>query len=98
MTLSPERKKEYDKERYHLRRRLALEYLGGKCTKCETVENLQIDHKYWTDKTLRFSTYFSYSLKKFYRELDKCQLLCFPCHIEKSKGDFQDRRLSGLPY
>lgn len=36
--------REYMRKYYHDRRKDAIEYLGGKCVLCGSVENLQFDH------------------------------------------------------
>ena len=85
---------DYMKRRYKQRRELMLSILGDSCSKCGSVENLQVDHIYWVDKEFNFSKYWNCSLKVFLSELSKCQVLCSECHKEKSKVDVWDRRLN----
>ncbi len=56
---------------YHL---LALEYLGGKCIKCKTTNDLQIDH------IVPISPGGS-------DEKQNLQILCHSCHVEKHRYD-----------
>lgn len=74
--------------RYRLaRKQKAIALLGGKCVHCGTTERLQFDHinRDRTDKK-KVVAYmvFSASWDDVLKELQKCQLLCFPCHIKKS--------------
>lgn len=75
--------KEYMLKRYHSRRAEAIEYLGGECKVCSTIESLEIDHIDASDKSFNVAKIWSYSKKKFYTEIDKCQLLCGDCHKDK---------------
>lgn len=70
------------------RKKEAIEYLGSKCTICGAIENLEFDHIDPKTKEFEISDGFSHSKEKLWGELEKCQLLCSICHIEKSKKDF----------
>ena len=75
-------------KRYHARVDEAKRFLGGKCVKCGSKEDLQIDHiepqlKKFTLTSLSWSC----PLPKFYEELSKCQLLCYPCHKIKTREE-----------
>lgn len=94
MANSNEYMNNYMKKRYKERRELALEIIGNTCVKCENTVNIEIDHKYWSDKTFNFSKQWNCSMKQFLKELNNCQPLCRSCHIEKSKTDLWDRRLN----
>lgn len=61
------------------------EYLGGCCTKCGSVEDLDFDHRDPTSKVKEISQAIiaAWSWDRLRVELDKCQLLCRPHHIEK---------------
>jgi 5-methylcytosine-specific restriction endonuclease McrA len=85
-----EYQKKYQLERYHKRRNDAITMLGGKCFKCESTQNLQFDHIKAIEKSFGVSKLWSISEKSFLQEIQKCQLLCETCHIEKSKyeGDY----------
>jgi len=76
--------KHYILDRYHKRRGDAKEFLGGKCNKCGSVEDLQFDHIDPKTKSFPIGTMWSVSEERFWNELKKCQLLCRKCHIKKS--------------
>tara|TARA_B100001939_G_scaffold34224_1_gene26559 strand:+ start:22617 stop:22925 length:309 start_codon:yes stop_codon:yes gene_type:complete len=61
--------------------------MGGKCVKCGTTENLEIDHKRPEDKTLRTSSMWLRRHDSIMEELSKCQLLCVDCHKEKTREE-----------
>lgn len=77
----------YMKERYRKRRQDAIEKLGGKCVFCGTCQDLQFDHIDRTDKIGTIAKLSSASNEKFNKEVEKCQLLCSSCHIDKSRED-----------
>ncbi len=56
--------------------------LGNKCVKCGTTKNLEFDHI--DPKTKCFNVNPQDSWEKTLPELYKCQLLCKPCHLEKT--------------
>jgi len=84
---------EYKREQRKEGKAYCVEYLGGKCVKCGTTHNLQFDHIKREGKkyniTSRITQNFSTILKE---ELDKCQLLCAPCHLDKTAKEWAIRR------
>lgn len=86
MRIKSEREKELQRQRRSDRRLMAIELLGGKCTQCGSVDKLEFDHikKDRDGLTGLVSQLFSCSVDKLLNELEKCQLLCKPCHVEKS--------------
>lgn len=70
------------------RRAHLIERLGGKCLHCGTTRNLQFDHIIPADKTFTIAAGLTKSLVELYEEVDKCQLLCGKCHLEKTKEDW----------
>lgn len=74
--------------RYNRRVALAKKRLGGQCTKCGAVDRLEFDH---IDRQLKSFTLTKYlagcSKEKFEAEIVKCQLLCVPCHLAKTRVD-----------
>jgi len=76
---------EYMLKRYHERRQYALDLLGSVCSTCGTDEDLNFDHIDQDTKLFPISKLWSVSRKRFEEEIRKCQVLCQPCHIEKSK-------------
>lgn len=79
--------KRYMLERYHKRMASFKVFLGGKCTSCGSIENLELDHIDRCDKALNISNVWSYSERKYHEELKKCQLLCYKCHKKKTLVD-----------
>lgn len=76
------KEKEYHREYYYKRRKAIIDYLGGKCVKCEETNNLEIDHVDPSNKSFNISK--RLSLKNNKDEIDKCQLLCENCHDQKT--------------
>ena len=69
---------------YYRQKELAIEYLGGVCTKCGTTEHLEFDHIDSNSKAFTICKRLSnMSLRGMKEELDKCQLLCHEHHVEK---------------
>ena len=57
------------------------------CVKCGSKERLELDHinpeeKEWNPKRSMCSKNLT---ERFWKEIDKCQLLCYDCHKEKTK-------------
>jgi len=82
---STERFLRYQRKRHRERLALAIERLGGKCVRCGATENLQFDHIVPGSRVRKISEATNWSLERFLAEVDKCQLLCDPCHRQKSK-------------
>ncbi len=93
-----ERLVKYRTEWRHNRRKLCIERLGGKCVgykkECGATEFLQFDHIKPSEKSFDISRKYTTDLETLFEELDKCQLLCRRCHMEKTKDDW----LSGELY
>lgn len=80
--------REYRKKRIPVRRKQALQYLGGKCAKCSSKTTLEFDHIDRTKKRFTITTrLWEYSWARIEKELDKCQLLCKRCHIAKTLAE-----------
>lgn len=84
----------YMLRRYHERRAEAFQILGGVCKKCGAVENLQIDHINAEEKELSGDSMIGVSRPRFLAEIAKCQLLCGPCHVEKTVVVDRGRRMA----
>jgi hypothetical protein len=80
--------RDYMRTRYRERRTFAVAYLGGKCLKCGSIDDLQFDHIDRTTKYRNLPEMGFYSQKRFMEELGKCQLLCGDCHRAKTFVDF----------
>lgn len=78
---------DYQRKRYAERLAMARERLGGECAWCGTTEDLQFDHVDPATKVCNVSEATNWSLERFLSEVDKCQLLCDPCHHEKSQAN-----------
>lgn len=79
--------REYQKRRYAAQRAKAVAYLGGKCVDCGSSEQLQIDHIDRKQKKHGFGGEFNLSWGRLLKEVQKCQLLCKPCHEFKTIHD-----------
>jgi hypothetical protein len=65
------------------KKQFLVEYKGGKCENCgysKSVKALTFHHLGIKNFTIRTKIY--YSLQKLKKEVDKCVLLCFNCHME----------------
>ena len=78
--------------RYEQNKQKCIDKLGGKCVKCGTTKHLQFDHINPLEKSFCISA--NFHRKDLNEELAKCQLLCWDCHMEKTKNDW----LSGNLY
>ena len=74
----------YLRDRYQRRRQEAIDRLGGACCQCGATEDLEVDHVDNDEKKMPFSRMYVVSQARFEEELEKCQLLCKPCHVEKT--------------
>ena len=79
--------KVYLAERYASRRAQATASLGGACAHCGETERLDFDHVDPTTKVNRIAKLLLGPMIKLQAELAKCQLLCKPCHIDKTRAD-----------
>lgn len=79
----------YMLNRYHERRKLWVERLGGKCSACGSDKDLEFDHIDPAKKKLAVSEKWSSNDNDILCELNKCQLLCRSCHEAKSKSDLK---------
>jgi 5-methylcytosine-specific restriction endonuclease McrA len=75
---------QYDVDRYNARIKELLTILGGKCRQCESVDDLQFDHLDPTTKKFSITSRWNARLNVLLPELEKCQLLCRACHLDKT--------------
>lgn len=76
------------RERYHRRRAELMERLGGRCSECGSPDNLQFDHKDYTKKSFGISPLLAgASQEKLEKEIPKLQLLCYDCHLAKTREE-----------
>ena len=79
------------KERYHQNFAIVVKFLEERdnhegCIKCGNKERLELDHinqqdKSWNPKRSMSSKVLS---ENFWKEINKCQLLCYDCHKQKT--------------
>jgi hypothetical protein len=78
--------REYMKNRYHSKRSEVVEALGGRCARCGNREGpFHIDHTDQKKKTFRASDIHSVSDELVQKSLGDLQLLCAPCHKDKTR-------------
>lgn len=80
----PEYLKQYQQNRITEGRAYAIAKLGGKCVRCGSTEDLQFDHIDRSTKVTEITRMFTFARAKLDAELEKCQLLCKPCHLQKT--------------
>lgn len=76
--------------RYHAFRKEIIEYLGGHCVICNSTYMLEIDHIDWRLKEYDISKIW-YKEDLTWKEVEKCQLLCYEHHKEKTKQDLKEK-------
>ena len=93
MSYPKEKNKEYLAKRYAEQRREFLDFLGGRCVRCGSDEELEFDHIDWRTKSFTVARLYGLArLKTVYEELKKCQILCKSCHRDKTKQDMREQR------
>lgn len=70
----------------------AKKKLGGKCVWCGTMENLEFDHIDPAQKLFTISS-FPYSAEMWWKEVEKCRLLCRSCHKKHSDAEMAAKHL-----
>lgn len=78
------KKNTWSRDHYNKRRLEWIESQGGKCRKCGSKENLEIDHVDPTSKLCQPNAIWRMAKAKREVELAKCQVLCHDCHRAKS--------------
>ena len=74
----------YMLNRYHEKRKQAIERLGGQCVDCGATENLEFDHADAKLKSFNIARIWSYKRERLEVELAKCVLRCKSCHLAKT--------------
>lgn len=77
----------YHREYYHTRRAKLIAYLGDSCVHCGSEESLEFDHVEPDLKSFNINENMTLNNAEVRAELDKCQLLCNPCHRRKSAAE-----------
>lgn len=67
----------------------AIDLLGGECKNCGSTERLEFDHikRDRADNYHQISAFIDAKWERVLVELEKCQLLCKPCHMKKSNSE-----------
>ena len=71
--------------RYRTRRNKLINLLGSKCVECGTTETLEFDHVDAATKIFTISSNMFRPWAALLAEVMKCQLLCRPCHVDKTR-------------
>ena len=86
----------YRARRYQERRTKIIQLLGGKCSKCGSKENLEIDHIDPKSKSFGVSEWcWCKSWESLLPEIKKCQLLCEKHHSYKTVEDNGNKHAEG---
>lgn len=81
-------------KRYRRRRQEAIHRMGGKCVRCSSTEQLELDHVDPDRKTFDISANWSIKPATWADEAAKCQLLCRTCHQRKTV----EQRAARIPH
>jgi len=92
-----EKVREQKREQHKEKRAYCIEYLGGKCVVCGTTHNLQFDHIKREEKKYNITEKISNNFDNLKEELNKCQLLCAPCHLQKTAKEWADITYNTVP-
>jgi hypothetical protein len=96
MSNSNEHMRVYVLERYRRRKASAIAQLGGKCKRCGSTDDLQFDHIDRANKSFTLGRVLAgIAESKLQEELKKCQLLCLPCHQDKTIQELGQRKAKG---
>ena len=61
--------------------------LKTECVKCGATDQLEFDHINPEAKRYKVSTMYGFPTSAIDEEISKCQVLCKPCHIEKTRAN-----------
>lgn len=84
---SPEQQRIYQRKWKAQRRQKWIEDQGGLCVRCESTEELEIDHIDRSTKEYEITNIWSRKADIREAELAKCQVLCKVCHLEKTTSE-----------
>jgi 5-methylcytosine-specific restriction endonuclease McrA len=84
MGYTGKKKRDYQLAFVNKRKRDWIESKGGKCVKCGSTRNLEVDHKDQDNKTFNPRDIWSRSEEVRKKELKDCQVLCESCHEDKT--------------
>lgn len=81
------REKQREFNRKWVAKRRAEFFKDKVCIKCGSSENLELDH---VDRSTKVTNHiWSWCKEKREIEIKKCQVLCHPCHKEKTRLEYQ---------
>jgi len=85
----PYKDKEQQREfqRKWIAKKRAKYFEGKSCVNCGSKNNLELDHIDPYEKVSH--RIWSWKEERFLEEVKKCQILCNPCHMEKSLKDME---------
>lgn len=78
--------RQYAKDKYNRLRARMIQILGGKCAKCGSTIDLEMDHVDPSQKQFSLSQLVFRTEATFLAEVAKCQLLCDECHKDKHRA------------
>lgn len=81
------KRRKYALDRYYKKRNELIAALGGRCILCGSTEDLNFDHTDQIDKKFAIGKLLSHSNREVDKEVQKCDLLCFTCHMKKTKDN-----------
>lgn len=84
-------------DRKYLAKKRCVDYLGGACMRCgydRCVKAMTFHHRDPEAKKFTVSQMLDRAWAVLVAELDKCDLLCFNCHMEKHCGLDRETRIS----
>jgi 5-methylcytosine-specific restriction endonuclease McrA len=84
----------YMKNRRAQRREKLIELSDGICSNCNATNNLEFNHIDRLTKLFVLSGKgLDKSWDKILKELDKCELLCNTCHLEKTREQYKNNEI-----
>ena len=91
--------KQLAQQRYRAKKkRWAINYLGGKCRRCSTANELEFNHIDPATKSFTIGANLNLNYERLIEELKKCELLCHECHMDVSiKQSGKKRSEHGMP-
>jgi hypothetical protein len=88
-------------DRKYVAKKRCVDYLGGRCVRCgydRCIKAMTFHHRDPDEKEFTVSQMLDRSWGVLRAELDKCDLLCFNCHMEEHCGIDQAARVTlGAP-
>lgn len=85
---------EYMKARRLKRRLQLIELLGGKCTDCDTTENLEFNHIDRDSKLFELSgKSLDTKWEVILEEANKCELVCKEHHLERTREQYESGQI-----